>query len=267
MFLVYFRKQQMSKKNKKVFNVDAEGNPVIPFVDNPYNKMSKRVEAKTPGQQRYIDAIYNNDIVLCNGVWGSGKTHISIAIGIEYLRMGKVDKIIISRPAVSACGEEQGFYPGDYKDKIAPYLIPLQEEMKYYASNQEIKGWVEKGTISFMPIGLLRGQNWNRTFVVIDECANLTFNQVELILSRFGQNSKLVMSADFNQSDLPHYKRGGFRAFFEILDGMSGVGICHLGKEDVVRSDFVKEMLDRIALFRGENTKVVQEKKENFLKY
>ena len=213
-------------------------------------KKSVTVEPKSIGQQKYIDSIKNNEIVLCNGLWGTGKTHISIGLGIEYLRSGKYDQIVISRAAISACGEDQGAYPGSYQEKLMPFMLPLMEEMKHYATNQEIKKWLEEEKIRLVPIALLRGHNWNNSYVVIDEAANITFDQMVLILTRFGQNSKLIISGSFIQSDLPIYKQGAFEDFFTILKDIPGIGLCHLGKEDVVRSHFISIIMDRIEEFK-----------------
>lgn len=216
----------------------------------------KRIEAKTPGQRVYMDAIRDNDIVLCNGVWGSGKTLISISLAIEYLRAGRVKSIIVSRPAISACGEEQGHYPGSYQEKLEPFMLPLLEQMRMTASPAEIKKWIEDEKVRLMPISLLRGHNWNDVFVVIDEAANLTFEQFELILSRFGQNCKLVISGHFLQSDLPARKQGAFEDFFEILEGMNGVGLCHLTVDDIVRSPFIGEIMKRVQKFKEKDKEV-----------
>lgn len=118
--------------------------------------------------------------------------------------------------------------------------------MQKFATKVEIKRWIEQETIQMMPISLLRGQNWEYTVVVVDEVQNLTFDQIFLILTRLCEKSKLIMSGDFNQSDLPPKSQGGFEEFFTILEGMEGVGICHLTKDDIVRSKFVKEVIRRV---------------------
>lgn len=131
-------------------------------------------------------------------------------------------------------------------------MLPILGEMENFATKGEIKRWIELETIQMMPIALLRGQNFNYCYVAIDEGQNLTFDQLFLILTRFGEKSKMVVSGDFNQSDLPPKSQGGFQSFFEILEGMNGVGMCHLTKDDIVRSKFVRELVDRVETYKKE---------------
>ena len=244
----------MTLKRRKREIVESETFEQIRQALTP-KKHYPKVKAKTEGQQRYIDSIRQNDITLCDGVFGTGKTFLSISLGIEYLREEKYDQIIISRPALSACGEDQGAYPGSYAEKLMPFMLPLLEEMRHTATTQEINKWIEEEKIRLMPIALLRGHNWNNSYVVIDEAANLTFDQMILILTRFGHNSRLVISGSFMQSDLPSYKQGAFEDFFEILQNMEGVGLCHLTKDDIVRSPFIAKILYRIEAFKANNAK------------
>lgn len=240
-------------------------NDVIPF---KLTRKAERCKNRTKYQlKRMIDCIdyigeeecrcikiaHPDELYITDHFIPTHNTRISIGLGIEYLREEKYERIIISRPAVSACGEDQGAYPGSFQEKLAPFMIPLLDEMHHFATESEIKKWTEEKKLILMPLGLLRGHNWNDAYVAIDEAANVTFDQMLLILTRFGRNSKLVMSGSFMQSDLPINKQGAFEDFFEILDGIENIGLCYLGVDDIVRSPFIKQILQRVESFKNRN--------------
>lgn len=260
--------QQMTRK--KHTHVDSSGQPIQPVSEAKQKhldkKAFKKVEAKTPGQQRYIDTIKNNIISLASSPAGCGKSYIAIGMAIEFLRSGKVEKIIVSRPAVSACGTDQGYYPGDESQKLHPFLLSLIAELEHFCTEVEINKMIANKQLITVPISLLRGHNWHNAFVMIDECANLTFREIELILNRIGGNCRVCLSGDFDQSDLPPHKKGGFRAFFDILKDMDGVGICHMDRSDIVRSEIIGRIQERIDEYKGE-IEISDEIKEKFIKY
>lgn len=237
----------MSKKNKNL-NVDAGGNP-IEFKDNKI----KKIEAKTHGQKVYMDTIREKCITLAQGVAGTGKTLLSISISVEMLRENKIDKIILTRPIIEACGDEIGLLPGTAEEKIRPYLLPLLYELENCATKTEINTWLKNGTLEIVPVGHMRGRNFHRSFVIVDEAENLTFEQFKLIITRLGKETKAVFSGDLSQSDLTKYKIGAMSNFIEILEGLPYVGIVKLTKADIVRSKYLSEIIDRIEAWEEKN--------------
>lgn len=215
-------------------------------------KFYRKVEAKTEGQQRYIDAIKNNSIVLAKGPAGCGKSYIAVGLAVEALRRGHVDKIVLSRPLVEACGEEVGLLPGTILDKVNPYMQHLYEALESFGSPTEIKGWLETEIVQVIPCAFLRGRTLKNAFVIIDESQNLTFDQIKLILTRIGPETSLILNADIKQTDLPLHKAGAFEDYIEILEGLPFVGICSMGKKDIVRSPYIAQIIDRIEAWEEE---------------
>ena len=165
--------------------------------------------ARTENQKTYIKAVIKNDIVICQGPAGTGKTHLAIGMGVWGLRKGTIDKIVIARPTIEA-GEQIGFLPGDLEAKMNPFTRPCFDELKEYATYEEIDTWQKKGSIEICPIGFMRGRTLNSAFIICDECQNLSFRQMKMLLTRFGNNSKLVLTGDIGQSDLHKNDQGGF---------------------------------------------------------
>lgn len=248
----------MSRKKRYIdIDLNPEDQRKAEVAYGPINGVIyEKIRAKTQGQQKYIDCIHDNIITLCDGEYGTGKTTLATALGIEYLREGKVEQLVISRPAVSACGEEQGYYPGGYAEKLEPFLIPVLDSMHQFAGANEIKEWINQKKIKMMPTSLLRGQNWNHTFTIIDECSNLTFEQLLLILTRVGKHSKLVLSGTTKVSDLPRHKQGAFEDFFDILQNIDGIGFAYLGVEDIIRSPLIAKIMKNVEEFRTKVEKV-----------
>jgi phosphate starvation-inducible PhoH-like protein len=231
------------KKHKPIENHKQQDEAVYNYANERDNK---KLKAKTEGQQKYIDTINKNTITLCVGPPGSGKSYCSVGIAIEALRRGQVDKIVLSRPILEACGEEIGAIPGSVEEKVGPYLRPLLEAVQAFTLKGEYALWKAEGKIEIIPFAYMRGLTLSNTAIIIDEANNLTHDQMKLVLTRIGLHSYCVIQGDPKQSDLPYNKQGALIDYMEILDGLPFVGTCELTKQDIVRSPFIASILDRI---------------------
>ena len=203
----------------------------------------KNVQPKSEGQARLIEAIDRAPLVLALGPAGTGKTYLAIAKAVEYLRAGKVGRIVLCRPAVDA-GENIGFLPGDMEEKLAPYLRPLYDALQDRMSAKQVKAMIAEGLIEIASVGFMRGRTLNNAFVVIDEAQNCTYVQLKMVLTRLGWNSKMVVTGDPAQSDLLP-EMSGLAPAAERLDKLSeGVGVVRLQQSDIVRHPLVAKMLD-----------------------
>ena len=224
----------------KSLKAKEELNSVILFTDTGY------VKPGTAGQEKYIKAAENNDIVFCIGPAGTGKTYLAVALAIAYLNKKIVQKIILARPAVEA-GESLGYLPGDYRDKIDPYLHPLNDALSEMLPRDRLRKLVEQDVIEVIPMAFMRGRTLNNSFVLLDEAQNCTFLQMKMFLTRLGFNSKSIINGDITQIDLPDEKSSGLVSIQEILKGIEGIKFVHLGSEDVLRHNLVKKIIDAYA--------------------
>ena len=207
--------------------------------------LKNKLEAKTLNQKHYIKSVYKNDITFCDGPAGSGKTHIAAACAAEFMKKGIVDKIVITRPVMSA-GEDIGFLPGTADRKLQPYMLPVFDELNYYVSRQQISSWKNEGALEVAPIGFMRGRSFHNAFIIGDECQNLSMEQMKMFLTRMGKNSKLIVTGDTSQSDLPSFKKGAFGSCLDKLDGLEKVGVVYLRKEDIVRNSIIPSIIERL---------------------
>jgi phosphate starvation-inducible PhoH-like protein len=203
----------------------------------------KNVQPKSEGQARLIEAIDRTPMVLALGPAGTGKTYLAIAKAVEYLRAGKVGRIVLCRPAVDA-GENIGFLPGDMEEKLAPYLRPLYDALQDRMSVKQVKAMIAEGQIEIASVGFMRGRTLNNAFVVIDEAQNCTYVQLKMLLTRLGWNSKMVVTGDPAQSDLLP-EMSGLSPVADRLEGLrEDVGVVRLAQADVIRHPLVAKMLD-----------------------
>ncbi len=200
------------------------------------------IKPKTAGQQLYYQAARKNDILFAIGPAGTGKTYLSVAIALSYLRDKQVEKIILARPAVEA-GESLGFLPGDLKEKIDPYLRPLYDALFDMVATDKLKKYIETSVIEIVPLAYMRGRTLNNAFVILDEAQNATAGQMKMFLTRLGINSRAIITGDITQIDLPNKADSGLVQIQQILKGIEGVDFIYLSNYDVVRHKLVRDII------------------------
>ena len=215
----------------------------------------KPIFAKTINQKYYLQAINKNDLVFGIGPAGTGKTYVAVMNAISKLRDGSVKKIILTRPAVEA-GENLGFLPGDLKEKIDPYLRPLYDALYEALGPKSTDDLIEKGTIEIAPLAYMRGRTLENAYVILDEAQNTTTNQMKLFLTRLGFNSKMVVTGDITQIDLPKKKGSGLVQAIEILKNVEGIKIIEFERVDVIRHPLVQKVLERYENYENKYSKL-----------
>ena len=208
-----------------------------------YSISGKPIKSRSENQQRLIDAYEKNDMVFAVGPAGTGKTYLSIALAVKALKEKTAKKIILSRPAVEA-GEKLGFLPGDMKDKIDPYLQPLYDALEDMIPTVKLQDMMEKHIIQIAPLAFMRGRTLSDAVVILDEAQNTTSQQIRMFLTRMGMNTKMVITGDLTQIDLPREQRSGLKEALKILDGVEGIGVVHLAQKDIVRHKLVTRIVN-----------------------
>lgn len=206
------------------------------------------VKAKTPGQLNYLQIAKKNDICFAIGPAGTGKTYLAVAHAVAALKNGIVNRIVLARPAVEA-GESLGFLPGDFREKIDPYLRPLYDALDDMMPSEKLKGYIEKRIVEIVPLAYMRGRTLNNAYVILDEAQNATAVQMKMFLTRLGANSKAIITGDITQIDLPPKTLSGLIQAKDILAGIEGVGFAYFEKSDVVRHKLVKDIIDAYEKF------------------
>lgn len=208
-----------------------------------YSVTGKPITARSENQQKLVMAYEENDMLFAVGPAGSGKTYTSIALAVRALKNKEVRKIILSRPAVEA-GEKLGFLPGDMKEKIDPYLQPLYDALEDMIPVQRLREMMEQDVVQIAPLAFMRGRTLNDAVVILDEAQNTTSAQIKMFLTRMGMNSKMIVTGDMTQIDLPRNVRSGLVEALEILEGVPGIGVVHLNKRDIVRHRLVTRIVE-----------------------
>ncbi|MBR6510792.1 MAG: PhoH family protein [Phascolarctobacterium sp.] len=206
------------------------------------NNRGRQVKAKTLGQWHYVETIRHNYITLGIGPAGTGKTYLAVALAVAALKKKEVERIILTRPAVEA-GEKLGFLPGDMQDKVDPYLRPLYDGLYDMLGNETFQKYLTKGTIEVAPLAYMRGRTLNDSFIILDEAQNTTPEQMKMFLTRFGFGSKMVITGDITQIDLPGGKTSGLKDASKILKDVPGIGIVKFSGQDVVRHEIVGSII------------------------
>lgn len=204
----------------------------------------KLIYPKTLGQKSYYYALKNNDVVFGIGPAGTGKTYLAVVFAVTALKNNEVKKIILTRPAVEA-GESLGFLPGDLKEKVDPYLRPLYDALHDMLGVEQTEKLIEKGVIEIAPLAYMRGRTLEDAYVILDEAQNTTDNQMKMFLTRLGFRSKMIVTGDISQIDLPRNTTSGLVRALDILEGVKGISFIHLSAMDVVRHPVVQRIIER----------------------
>ena len=228
---------QVSKIAKDVVCVTAKGRPV---------------KAKTIGQQNYLKAIEKNTITIGVGPAGTGKTYLAVAAAVAAFRAEEVNRIILTRPAVEA-GERLGFLPGDLQSKVDPYLRPLYDALFDMLGADTYQKYLERGNIEVAPLAYMRGRTLDDSFIILDEAQNTSREQMKMFLTRIGFGSKVVITGDITQIDLPEDKTSGLKVAMKVLDGIEDIAICQLTGSDVVRHRLVQKIIEAYEVYDKKN--------------
>lgn len=213
-----------------------------------------RLKPRTENQREYIRTVAENTITFSQGLAGSGKTHIAVGMAIEYLLENKVNKIVITRPVIEA-GEKIGYLPGTAEEKLHPYLLPILDEIQHFISIQVYNSLKLNNKIEIVPLGLMRGRNFHNCFIVADECQNASYEQLKMLLTRTGHDSKMILTGDIGQSDLSRHLQGGFISMIEALEGVEGIGSIKLEASDIIRNPIIAKILARLDNYESPNKK------------
>lgn len=219
-------------------------------IDNPAiitTFRGKCIKAKTMGQREYYSLLMDKDIVFSIGPAGTGKTFLAVATAVMYLQKKLVTRIILTRPAVEA-GEKLGFLPGDMQDKVDPYLRPLYDSLSEILGPEKFQRYMERGIIEVAPLAFMRGRTLDDAFIVLDEAQNTTREQMKMFLTRMGYGSRMVITGDVTQIDLPSGRMSGLMEARNLLSGISGIGFAYLNSSDVVRHPLVQLIVDAYAI-------------------
>ena len=200
------------------------------------------VKGKTVGQKNYINTIKKNTVTLAVGPAGTGKTYLAVAMAVGAFRDKQINRIILTRPAVEA-GEKLGFLPGDLQNKVDPYLRPLYDALFDMLGTETYQRYLERGNIEVAPLAFMRGRTLDDSFIILDEAQNTTSEQMKMFLTRLGFNSRVVVTGDVTQTDLPDGKSSGLREALRILRGIEGIGISELSDKDIVRHELVGRII------------------------
>jgi phosphate starvation-inducible protein PhoH and related proteins len=223
--------------------LDAHQSPAGVLEDVVWRHRSLRVAPKTVNQKRYVDGIRQSTITFAVGPAGTGKTFLAVAMAAAALSRHEVNRIILTRPAVEA-GERLGFLPGDLMAKVDPYLRPLFDALHDMLDPEKVSQHIERGVIEIAPLAFMRGRSLNDSFVILDEAQNTTPEQMKMFLTRLGFGSKMVVTGDVTQVDLPREQRSGLVAVGEVLDSVEGIEFVRFGGEDVVRHKLVQRIVE-----------------------
>jgi phosphate starvation-inducible PhoH-like protein len=217
-----------------------------------------KIKARTVNQKKLVQAVNNHDMVFAVGPAGTGKTYTAVALAVRALKAKEVKRIVLTRPAVEA-GENLGFLPGDLKEKLDPYLMPLYDALRDMIPAEKLGDMIEFGVIEIAPLAFMRGRTLDKAFVILDEAQNTTTMQMKMFLTRMGMTAKFVITGDMSQVDLPHKQKSGLSYALDVLKDVEEVGVIRLGQIDVIRHSLVKKIIEA---FDQAEAKEKQEKQE-----
>lgn len=226
-----------------------------------YSVTGKAISPRSENQQKLVQAYNENDMLFAIGPAGSGKTYVSIALAVRALKNKEIRKIILSRPAVEA-GEKLGFLPGDMKDKIDPYLQPLYDALQDMIPSQKLNEYMEQNVIQIAPLAFMRGRTLNDAVVILDEAQNTTTQQIKMFLTRMGQNTKMIITGDMTQIDLPHSVKSGLKEAKEVLSNVNGIAFIEMNDKDIVRHKLVTRIVNAYNKYDKEQAEKRRAEKE-----
>ena len=224
-----------------------ENNIIVNNKQDNFNSLKietwkKTIVPKSLGQKSYFEALNNYELVFGLGPAGTGKSYLAVAKGIDLLKKGLVEKLILTRPAVEA-GERLGFLPGDMKEKIDPYLRPIYDALYEMMPSDRVEKKIQSGEIEIAPLAFMRGRTFTNAFIIVDEAQNTTSIQMKMVLTRIGEGSRMVINGDLSQVDLPLGQKSGLKEAHEILNNINAIKIVELGVEDVIRHPIVAQII------------------------
>ena len=227
----------MLEEGEKMISSDDGSETIV------HGNQGVKIKAHTLNQKKLVQAVDKNDMVFAVGPAGTGKTYTAVALAVRALKNKEVKRIVLTRPAVEA-GENLGFLPGDLKEKLDPYLMPLYDALRDMIPPEKLREMIEFGVIEIAPLAFMRGRTLDKAFVILDEAQNTTSMQMKMFLTRMGMTAKFVITGDMSQVDLPHRQRSGLAYALDILKDVEGIGIIRLGQSDVIRHSLVKRIVD-----------------------
>lgn len=228
---------ELSKNKKETLTCKAEKNLIL------YGINGRSIVARTPNQQKLVKAFEKNDLLFAIGPAGTGKTYTAIALAVRALKNKEIRKIILSRPAVEA-GEKLGFLPGDMKEKIDPYLQPLYDALQDMLPAEKLREYIERGVIQIAPLAFMRGRTLSDAVVILDEAQNTSTHQIKMFLTRMGLNSKMIVTGDMTQIDLPASQKSGLKDALEVLKNIKGIEKIEFDQQDIVRHKLVQRIVE-----------------------
>ncbi len=241
----FFVKYNSLSENEITGLMSEEGFLMVSDVANDtlvHGNGGAKIKARTQNQRKLVEAVNQNDMVFAVGPAGTGKTYTAVALAVRALKAKEVKRIVLTRPAVEA-GENLGFLPGDLKEKLDPYMMPLYDALRDMIPGEKLAEMIEYGVIEIAPLAFMRGRTLDKAFVILDEAQNATTMQMKMFLTRMGMTAKFVITGDMSQIDLPRQQKSGLSYALDALDGIEGIGVVRLNQNDVLRHSLVKKII------------------------
>ena len=246
LFMDFFLKFNSISENEITVLMEEDGALMVSGIANDtlvHGNGGTKIKARTQNQRKLVEAVNKNDMVFAVGPAGTGKTYTAVALAVRALKNKEVKRIILTRPAVEA-GENLGFLPGDLKEKLDPYMMPLYDALRDMIPPEKLTEMLEYGVIEIAPLAFMRGRTLDKAFVILDEAQNSTAMQMKMFLTRMGMTAKFVVTGDVSQVDLPRHQKSGLSFALDVLKDVDDISIIRLNQNDVIRHQLVKKIID-----------------------